>query len=261
MTIFKHELRRGKVSFIIWTAAITFFLVICVFMFPEMKDQMQSVSDMFASMGSFTAAFGMDRLNFGEFMGFYGVECGNILGIGGALFAALLGVSALSKEEKEHTAEFLLTHPVSRARIITGKLCAVFAQIILMNAIIFICVVLSAAAIGEKPDWSTLMLLHLAYFILQIEISAVCFEISAFLRRGGVGAGLGLAALMYFLNITANISESAGFLKYITPFGYTESADIVEANSLDGVLVGIGLSVTVLGIAAAYTKYCKKDIQ
>ena len=79
MTIFKAELRRGCKGFLIWSAAIAFMLVICVLMFPEIKGEMDSVSEMFANMGGFTQAFGMDRLDFGTFIGFYGVECGNIL--------------------------------------------------------------------------------------------------------------------------------------------------------------------------------------
>ena len=89
MTLVRHELRQGRRSFLIWTAAIGFLLVICVFLFPDMKKQMDGVDDLFSSMGSFTAAFGMDRLNFGTFAGFYGVECGNILGLGGAFYASL----------------------------------------------------------------------------------------------------------------------------------------------------------------------------
>ena len=65
MTLVKHELRQGKLSLLIWTGAIGFLLAVCVFLFPEIKGQMGDVSDVFASMGSFTAAFGMDRLNFG----------------------------------------------------------------------------------------------------------------------------------------------------------------------------------------------------
>ncbi len=45
-------------------------------------------------------------------------------------------VLQLSKEEKDQTAEFLLTHPVSRRRIITEKLTAVLVQIVVMNVII-----------------------------------------------------------------------------------------------------------------------------
>ena len=103
--------------------------------------------------------------------------------------------------------------------------------------------------------------MHLAYFFLQVELAGICFGISAFLRRGSIGIGLGIATMMYFLNLIANITESAEFLKYITPFGYTEGADIVLNGELDTGLVVLGLAFGVIGIVAAYCRYCKKDIQ
>ncbi len=118
MAVLKNELKQGRNTFFIWTLVIAFMLAVCVLIFPEMEGQMSEISGMFADMGSFSAAFGMDRINFGEFAGFFGVECGNILGLGGAFFAALTGISALAKEEKEQTAEFLLTHPVSIAKMV-----------------------------------------------------------------------------------------------------------------------------------------------
>ncbi len=50
------------------------------------------------------------------------------------------------------------------------------------------------------------------------------------------------------------------FLKYITPFGYCEGADIVPKGKLDGVMVAVGIAVGIVGIAIAYLKYTKKDI-
>lgn len=126
------------------------------------------------------------------------------------------------KEEKEGTGEFLLTHPVSRRRVVTEKLCTV---------------------------------------LLQVELAGICFGISAFLRRGSLGIGLGLAAVMYFLNLIANISDSARSLKYLTPYAYTEGADIVASGGLDTELVLLGLLYGVIGVAAAYGKFCRKDIR
>ena len=206
MTIVKHELKQGKNSFLIWTAAIAMLLAVCVFLFPEMKGEMDGISDVFASMGSFTAAFGMDRLNFGTLVGFYAIECGNVLGLGGAFYAALCAVGILSKEEKERTAEFLLTHPVSRVKIITEKLIAVLIQITALNLIIY------AISVGSM------------------------------------------------VIIVANIAEVAEFLKYITPFGYCEGADIVSNGYLDGALIAIGLIFGTVGIVVAYWKYTRKDI-
>lgn len=261
MTLVKHELKQGRTAFLIWTAAIGGLLAVCVFLFPEMKGEMEGVSDIFSSMGSFTAAFGMDRLNFGTLTGFYAVECGNVLGLGGAFFASLCGAGILCKEEKERTAEFLLAHPVSRRRIITEKLAAVLVQVTAMNLIIYAVSVGAIAAVGEAVPWKEINLLHLAYYLLQLELAGICFGISAFMRKGTVGKGLGIAAVMYFLNLIANIAESAEFLKYITPFGFCEGADIVANGSLDGKLVVIGMAVGLIGVTAAYVKYGGKDIR
>ncbi|MGN0174019.1 MAG: ABC transporter permease subunit [Acutalibacteraceae bacterium] len=260
MTVIKQELKLSRISLTVWTAAIGFLLAICVFMFPEMKGEMNEVGDMFASMGGFTEAFGMDKVSFGTLLGFYSVECGNILGLGGAFFAALCAVGVLAKEEKEHTAEFLLSHPVSRVCIITEKLAAVMLQIVILNVLVYIIAVCSIALIGETVPFKEITLLHTAYLLLQIEIGGICFGVSAFIRRGSLGIGLGIAIIMYFLNIIVNISDSADFLKYITPFGYADGAQIVADVSLNTGLILLGMIYCVIGVSAAYIKYTKKDI-
>ena len=260
MTVFKHELRQGRSALIIWTAAISFMLGVCIVIYPEMSTQMGDISAMFADMGSFSQAFGMDRINFGEFLGFFGVECGNVLGLGGAFFAALLGISALAKEEKEHTAEFLLTHPVSRTLIIAEKLCAVIAQIVILNLAVIAVTALSVLIIGEEADIKTLAMLFSAFFLMQLEVAAVTFGISAFLRRGSLGIGLGLAAVFYFMNIVANLIDETKFLKYITPFGYTESADIIADGALNGGYLAVGMALAAIGVILAFWKYGRKDI-
>ena len=260
MTMIKHELKQGRVSLIVWTLAIGFLFAVCILIFPDMKGEMDGINNMFASMGSFTEAFGMDKVSFGTLTGFYAVECGNIIGLGGAFFAALCGVSVLAKEEKEHTAEFLFTHPVSRGDIVRDKLIAVIFQIFILNIIVYMVSLLSIIAIGETIPWKETALLHLAYFLLQLELAGICFGISAFLRRGSIGIGLGVAIIMYFVNIIANISESAEFLKYITPFGYAEGTDIVTDLHLNGKLVILGMAFAVIGVVVGHIRYCTKDI-
>lgn len=57
MTILRHELKQNRTSFWVWTAVISFMIGVCVFIYPEMKGEMESISDVFADMGSFSAAF------------------------------------------------------------------------------------------------------------------------------------------------------------------------------------------------------------
>ena len=263
MTLLRHELKQAWKSLLICMAAIGAFIVICLAMYPEMKGQMDMISSMFSSMGAFSAAFGLDTLDFGTLRGFYGIECGNILGIGGALFAALAGISALAGEEKNGTAEFLLTHPMRRSEIITAKLAAVLIQILILNTVVWLLAVGSIAAIGEPIPWKEFSLLHLAFFLLQIEIACVCFGISAFLWKGGLGIGLGLAIVLYFMSIIANLANNsaADVLRMITPFGYADGSAVLGSGAIDGTKLLIGFGFTAAGIALAYWKYSTKDIR
>ena len=260
MTLLLHELRSNKLALLIWSGAISFMLGICVLIYPEMSAQMNEISQMFSEMGSFSAAFGMDQLNFGEFMGYFGIECGNTLGLGGALFAAIAGASALAKEEKEHTAEFLLTHPISRARVVTEKLLALLMQVLLLNIVACSLTCICILAVGVEADWNTVALVFLAHLLLGLEIASVTFCFSAFLRRGELGIGLGFVFAAYFLNILANLTDELKFLKFITPFGYTDGAYIISNQALDLKYVAVGMAIAATGIAAAYWRYQRKDI-
>ena len=261
MTILKHELRLGRKAWIIWSASVSFLLIVTIFLFPEMKGEMDNISSMFSDMGSFSAAFGMDKMNFGTLIGYYAVECGNVLGLGGAFFVSLCAAAILCREEKERTAEFLLTHPVSRVRIISEKLMAVLIQVLAMNLIVYVLCIGSMAAVGESIPWKEVSLLHLAFLIMQIELCGICFGISAFMRKGSIGVGLGITFILYFMNLISNITEKAKGLKYITPFAYCDGSTVVTDLKLDAAKIAIGMTFCAAGIAVAYLKYTKKDIR
>ena len=260
MSIFRNELKRGWIGAVIFGGIISFMLAVCVLIYPEMKGQMNEMSQMFSEMGAFSEAFGMDQLDFGTLIGYYGVECGNVLGIGGALFAAFLGIRALSGEEAGRTAEFLLTHPIRRSRVIAEKLTAVLSQIVALNLFILLLSSLSFLLIGEAIPLQEYLLIHLAYLILQIEIALLCFGLSGFLRGNGIAIGMGLAMGLYFLSLIANITEAVEFLNYITPFAYANASDVVNDLSLDIWLILLGLCYGVAVTVVGSRHYLKKDI-
>lgn len=260
MTLFFHEIKRGKLPLIIWSGAISFLLLVCIVIYPEMEEQMKEMSDMFADMGALSDAFSMDQLTFSSFTGYFSIECGEMLGIGGAIFAAITAIGALSKEEGDKTAEFLLTHPVSRTRVAASKLASVTAFITVLNIAVAAVSMLAMAAIGVTVEWGPMLLIFFAYYILQLEIGCICFGLSALLRRRSVGVGLGLAMALYFANLVANITESTDFLKYVTPFAYTEGSHIIENCNLEWKYVAIGAVAAAVCVVLGFLKYEKKDI-
>lgn len=260
MFLFFHEMRRNRLSLIIWTSVLSFMLAVCVLIYPEMKSQMADMSEMFANMGDFSEAFGMDELQVGEFMGYFGVECSEVLGLGGALFAAILGATILSKEEKDKTAEFLLTHPINRVKVTLYKLFALIAQIIILNICVLVITLISVAAVGEDADIKVMLLLFFSYFTLQSVVGCIAFGLSAFVRRGSIGVGLGIGLLTYFLNILANLTESLDFIKYITPFAFADGGHIVNNCALEWKYIIPGAVVAVTVLVFGIKKYDRKDI-
>lgn len=260
MTLYRHEMKRAKIALIAWSAVLGFMLGLTVLIYPQMAQQMDEVTKAFSEMGAFSSAFGMDRLNFGELTDYFVVECGNVLGLGGAVFAAIAGAAALAKEEREHTAEFLCAHPVSRTRIAVSKLAAVGTQIVILNAAVAAVTALCIAVIGERADAGVIALSFLAYLILQFEIAAIGFAVSAFAVRGSMGIGIGVAFGLYFFNILSNITEDVEFLKYITPFALADGAEIKEAGHLSGPYLAVTLVVTVVAAVIGVLYFRQKDL-
>ena len=75
-----------------------------------------------------------------------------------------------------------------------------------------------------------------------------------------MGIGIGIAAMLYFMNIISNLTSDLEFIKYVTPFGYTESGDIISNGRLNGVYVAIGIAISAACVTLAFLKYKKKDI-
>ena len=259
MTIFRHELRAGAVSLLVWSAVVGGLMALCVALYPSMAGSMEEFSQMFAGMGDFSAAFGLDKLEFGTIMGFYGTECGNILGLGGAFFAALTAMGLLAGEEGGRTAEFLLTHPVSRLRVCLEKLAALAVLILGLNLACFACGAVGILAIGEEAEWGGLLRYHGALLLMQAEIGGVCFGLSSLLRRGGLGLGMGLAALLYFAGLLLNLEPGLDWLRFATPYYYADAARIFDGEILTGPILS-GCALGALGAGFGLWWYGRKDI-
>ena len=259
MTIFRKELRSGAVGLLVWTLVIGGLMAVCVGLYPSMEGSVGDMSALFADMGEFSAAFGLDRLGYGTMMGFYGIECGSILGLGGAFFAALTAMGLLAGEEGGHTAEFLLTHPVSRVRIAGEKLAALGAMILALNLVCFACGAGGILAIGEGVEWAGLLRYHGTLLLMQLEIGGLCFGLSSLLRRSSFAMALGLAAGLYFLGLLVNLDAGLEPLRFVTPYYYADAARVFAGEAL-AVPIAVGGALGALGMAFGIWRYSGKDI-
>lgn len=259
MTVFCKELRAGMVSLLIWTAVTGGLMAVCVGLYPSMGGSGGDMSALFAGMGEFSAAFGLDKLQFGTIMGFYGTECGNILGLGGTFYAVLTGMGLLAGEEGGHTAEFLLTHPAGRVRVAVEKLGALVVMVLALNLVCFACGAGSILAIREEPAWDSLLKYHGVLALLQLETGGLCFGLSSLLRRSSYGLAMGLAAGLYFLGLVINLNADMEPLRFFTPYYYADAARVFAGEPLGDALAA-GCALGILGAAFGVRWYAGKDI-
>ncbi len=261
MTLFLHELKMNRISFIVWFISVAALCGGCIFLFPLVEESMAETAEAFSAMGGFSAAFGMDKLSIATLEGFFGTEIGTVYALGGGMFAAMTGISLLSKEEGGHTAEFLHTLPMGKCSIVTSKLLALVSIITVFDLLNFGVFAGSIAILGEDVNMVSLTMYMLAQYFCQLEIAIICFALSACLKRTQIGVGLGFALIMYVLDLMSRITSEMESLKYITPFYYANATDIfVSEGDLNITLIAIGMAITVIAIISAYTVYNKRDI-
>lgn len=260
MVLWKHELKMNVLVLLIWSGCIGLICFGCLLLFESFADSMKQMSGMFAQMGFFAAALGMDRMNIGTIEGFFATEIALMVAIGGAMFAAMTGAAMLSKEEEGHTGEFLYALPLKRKTVVGWKYLAMASLVVMFEVICIVFELAGFAAAGEMPDLSNYCLFHETQFLMHLEVGSICFLISAVSKKKQLGAALGLAILLYMADMLCRIIPALENLKYVTPYYFCNAADIFADGRVDSVIAVIGAGVTVLAGAASVFVYERKDL-
>ena len=260
MRILRHEWKMNLKALLVWTICVGISCCGCILLFSSVADSMGAMAQGFAEMGSFSAALGMDKVSIATLSGYYASEISIIFSLGGAMFAAMTGAVLLSKEEEGHTAEFLFTLPVSRSYILMWKYVAMLVLIFLFNGICIGFDIAGFLGIGEEILWKEYFLYHVASLVMQIEVGSICFLLSALSRRKQIGLGLGIAVFFYLMDIMCRIVPELGFLQYLTPYYYTNAADIFSGEGIKYGLTLLGVCISMVAVAAAGVVYSRRDL-
>lgn len=260
LTIYKHEMRLYIKSLLIWTISVGGMSFLCILLFSSLEESMAGMAETYASMGAFADAFGMNKLSIATLEGFYSTEVGTIHGLGGAMFAAIVSMVMLSKEEDGHTSEFLYTLPVSRVRVITAKIVAMITNILIFNVLCVGMYLLGFAVLGESVPAKEFFMFHLMQFVMQLEIAGICLGLSACMKKNKLGVGLGIVLLFYAYDLIARVIPDLSDYKVISPFAYANAADIFSSGEVPFTALIIGVAVMAAGIIASYVVYTKRDL-
>lgn len=260
LTIYKHEMKTNFKSLLIWCLSVSAMGFICILLFSSVKDSMVGMAESFASMGAFSEAFGMTQLSIATLAGFYATEVGTIHSLGGAMFAAIISAGMLSKEEDGHTSEFLFSLPISRLKVIMSKWCSIVTNIVIFNVVSVSVYMLAIYILGEEMPMREFFLYHIMQIIMHVEIAAICYAVSAFMKKNKLGIGLGLVLLLYAYDLMARVVPDLSDYKFISPFSYANAADILSAGEISVTGFVIGVVLLIIGMCIAHVVYKKRDL-
>ncbi|MDE5777872.1 MAG: ABC transporter permease [Lachnospiraceae bacterium] len=260
MTLYIHEMKMNLKSLLIWVLCVGGLCFGCILLYTSLEDSIQEMADAYSNMGAMSVALGMDKMSLATLTGFYATEIAMMHGLGGAMFAAIVGTGMLSKEEALHTSEFLNVLPVSRGNVLFQKYAALISSILVFNLVCAAMYVLGFVVMKEDISAKEMLLYHFAQLIMQIEIGTICFMISAFTKKSLMGAGMGIAILMFAADMMCRIIPAIEDVKYITPFYYSNASDIFTSGEINGIMLGIGSGITVASFMIAWFRYRDKDL-
>ena len=260
LAIIKRELRLGLKNLLIWAITVGGLGLICTLMYSSMDGDMQEMAEQFSQMGAFADAFGMSTLSIASINGFFATEVGTVHGLGSAMFAAFIASCMLSKEEDGHTGEFLYSLPVARWKAVTAKVIAILINLVVFTVICEVFYVAGYAALGEEIPWELMNRFMGSMLLMNIELAAISFLVSAASSRNRMGAALGLSLVVYTYDIMGRAVPDLKDYLFIGPFSFSNASEIFAEIAAPDYSILIGCIITVLALAAAYVTYLRRDL-
>ena len=262
MNMFLFELRSNMKSVLKWSIALCLIVIFYMAVYPSFAQSEEETRKLLSTypQGLLTA-LGLDLDKFFSVVGFYSFMILYVL-ICAAIQAVNLGIGVISKEYRNKTSDFILTKPVSRFSVLTSKLLAVFASIVITN-IIYLFVVTPFCYImsDKKLDIDMFLMISLTVFFLQLIFVAIGVLIALLFRKLKSVISISLTTVFSFfiLSMVQGVIKE-DFLKYLTPFKYFDASYIMKNNAFDTSFMLLWAALIIVFVSASYLLYIKQDV-
>jgi len=262
MNIFLRELRANLRSLIIWSVVTVLFIVVGTAKFSAYYGNEEMLTLLESMPPALMDAFKMNAFNLTTVTGFFGVMF-VYFSLIASISAAMWGSDVIAKEERDKTVEFTLVLPVTRQKLITGKILAVLVDCVALLVVMYGATLVTMSPYNPDSEFfSFLNLSMVAIFIIQMVFLAVGFflgcSMKQYKRAGAVAIALLLGA--YFLSIISALNEKLDFLRYLSPFTYFDPVKLLNESAIDFPYVLLSLTIIAVLVAAGYYTYARRDL-
>lgn len=262
MNIVKRELKANLKSVVIWGVSIALLVTVWMIEYESFAGN-PAMDDFMAAMPQeMLAVLGMQDFTLGSLNGFIGsISLYLYLLLG--MQAVLLGSSIIAKEERDRTAEYLFTLPVSRRRVIVGKMVSAIINLGLLNLVTLLAMILSTVNYDKGEDYYRFIgITFIALFIIQMIFLSVGMLVSSVSKNHKKSGNISVSIVMitFLISSLINTVDRLDSLKYITPFKYFDTSYLLNEMSLEPIYLVLSLLIIVVGIGGTLTYYPKRDL-
>ena len=161
--LFSKELKRNRNNLFIWIAIVMGLTLVVMAIFPYMGEMGDELISLMNNMpDGISKALGIDTHTWSNILGLYSMYYGIYILVLMAIYTASTGANILSKEERDGTAEFLLSKPISRRDIYFTKISVLLSLTFIIYLVqIFTAFIGVLSFGGESIKWDEFAVMHL----------------------------------------------------------------------------------------------------
>jgi len=201
-------------------------------------------------------------LSFATIEGFIIIEYFSLLPLVCAFFFGIRGLSAVTRHVEERSMDILLATGYTRRRFLLEKTAVVVVQMFFILAAIYIGLVLGMFVIGEAPLYGSFALVVFGGIPFILAFIAIGTLVSVLFNeyRPAMSTILAIAFIQYIFQVTATLSDSMSWIKWITVFTYWDTNELGLNHVVSVVNIIVLLVATVTIYAAALKVFDRKEI-
>lgn len=263
MNMYLYELKSQIKSAITWTLVLVALATIYLVMYPGVASDANAFKELLSNYPpTIRAMLGINIDTITSLLGFYSMIFSFII-LAGAIQAMNLGLSILSKESRERTADFLLVKPVSRSAIVTAKLSSAITTILGTNiAFCVITPIIANLVKIENFDLKVFTMINLTLFFIQIIFLTIGMIVSVFFQKMKtiIPISLGIVFGFYFIGAFLATKNDDVVKRVLSPFKYFDITYIITNENYELPYLILSAVIVMTSILATFILYNKKDI-
>lgn len=262
--LFLKTIYDKRIFIIAWSLSLAFFAYLMLLFFPAFKDsgldqllaalppELKSLKGLIGDIGALSTPSGYLA---GQF---FDIRMPMFISV----FSVILAVGLSVKDEEDGYIRTLLALPLSRIKLLFGKLIAIIVICVVTTIATVAGLYLGAWSVNVSLDWIVVSNLSLVMLLLSICMTTLVYCIGLATGKRGVTMGLGIfvGAGSFLLTTFAKSVDWLQPYEKVSLFHYFPTADIVK-NGISIWDVAVLVGITILSILLAVMLFRRRDVR